>query len=317
MVGKKFQLVIQIIILLICVASFNIFEIFDVIHPHHNAYQPEWPEISKIFTKDTISNQTLLIVGNFVPLGYIILYSLFFKLQLKKSFWYCLTIGILGWALCFSSCNFITISIKFSVSRLRPCFVYICLPNATEVARIREEQMKEYGYTFAYDFPCTGPEHDVNEARRSFPSGHSSISAAMGGYVLLLCFRWGWNQWKDYVEKNEREQNSGDTVKLSGLAEEGYDLIPTQHENFVDLIPKLWKQTAFLFVVSSLLSSPIIFLSIFISGSRYYDNRHHLSDICTGYGIGLLCAGFGIWMFILKEDEEKNSCEKLKDSITY
>ncbi len=59
--------------------------------------------------------------------------------------------------------------LKASVGRLRPDFLYRCQPDA--------------------NLHCTGVPDEIEEGRRSFPSGHTSLSFAAGTYISL--YLWG------------------------------------------------------------------------------------------------------------------------------
>jgi membrane-associated phospholipid phosphatase len=56
----------------------------------------------------------------------------------------------------------------------------------------------------------------VNEARRSFPSGHASVSAVMAGFITLLCFKWALLHWNLEQKKLKNGQNEKTYVLSSG-----------------------------------------------------------------------------------------------------
>jgi hypothetical protein len=109
----------------------------------------------------------------------------------------------------------------------------------------------------------------------------------MAGYIMLLCFRWGWVILNDELN-NRIEKNSKLNEVLIEMDNEKVHHSEDKFDGSMEMDERnLWvslvKQAPFLFIISFLLSSPIIFLSIFISGSRVYDNRHHISDVVAGY----------------------------------
>lgn len=58
---------------------------------------------------------------------------------------------------------------KVSVGRMRPHFMDVCKPNFTTINC-------SLGYITSSMYECTGPESKVQEARKSFFSGHASFS---------------------------------------------------------------------------------------------------------------------------------------------
>jgi hypothetical protein len=52
--GKLCKLICSFAILFIFISIINVFEFFEYVTPHHNSYEPEWPEIRKIFSSETV-----------------------------------------------------------------------------------------------------------------------------------------------------------------------------------------------------------------------------------------------------------------------
>ncbi|XP_030375865.1 phospholipid phosphatase 5 isoform X2 [Scaptodrosophila lebanonensis] len=69
--------------------------------------------------------------------------------------------------------------LKITVGRPRPDFYYRCFPDGVMVFN---ENSTALDSTFL-DFNCTGRPSDVNEGRKSFPSGHSSFAFASFGFI--------------------------------------------------------------------------------------------------------------------------------------
>lgn len=68
-----------------------------------------------------------------------------------------------------------TDAIKITVGSLRPYFLSACNPNVTCVDG-----------EYHHDYVCqTSIPKDINEARLSFPSGHSSVSATLMGFIMV------------------------------------------------------------------------------------------------------------------------------------
>ncbi|XP_001996281.2 phospholipid phosphatase 5 isoform X2 [Drosophila grimshawi] len=86
-----------------------------------------------------------------------------------------------SWAWTMAVCmNSIPTSLlKITVGRPRPDFFYRCFPDGIMVLN---ETASALGSVFI-EFNCTGKLSDINEGRKSFPSGHSSFAFASFGFV--------------------------------------------------------------------------------------------------------------------------------------
>lgn len=125
---------------------------------------------------------------------------------------------------------------KVYVGYLRPVFYDICVPDET--------------YTI-----CTSDEAD--EARKSFPSGHASMSFCGLG---LLSF---------YLEKR---------FGVSRFRTVGPERTTANPKSLV--MAKIW----------SVLSKTPLILAGYISTSRVVDNKHHPADVVGGATLGLSIA---------------------------
>ncbi|KAL9890949.1 phospholipid phosphatase 5 [Glossina fuscipes] len=86
-----------------------------------------------------------------------------------------------NWSWTLSLClNGLTTSLlKVSVGRPRPDFFYRCFPDG--IVRKSDHVTDD----LLDSFNCTGNLYDVNEGRKSFPSGHSSFAFAGFGFIAF------------------------------------------------------------------------------------------------------------------------------------
>lgn len=101
---------------------------------------------------------------------------------------------------------------------------------------------------------CTGSAKLVQDGRKSFPSGHTSMSAAVATFVALYLF---------WISMSRRVSYTG-----SGR-----------------LRDELWQ------LVGSIAYFPWM-IAGWVAYTRVNDNRHHLRDVVAGYFLGVLTACF-------------------------
>ncbi|XP_017849760.1 phospholipid phosphatase 5 isoform X2 [Drosophila busckii] len=84
-----------------------------------------------------------------------------------------------AWTLALCMNGIPTSLLKITVGRPRPDFYYRCFPDGVMVLNERTNSLG----SSLLDFNCTGSLSDINEGRKSFPSGHSSFAFASFGFV--------------------------------------------------------------------------------------------------------------------------------------
>lgn len=151
----------------------------------------------------------------------------------------------------------LTEATKNYVGRPRPDFYYRCFPDG--VLKMIDDT-----------HPDCSQGRGVNDGRKSFFSGHASLSAAGLTYLtffLALLLR-TYHAWR-------RETLKGSLLPLN-LLESSVERAP-----FVVVL----LEAPLLTLVVSLLPS---LGAMFVAASRVRDYRHHTSDVVVGYAVGLV-----------------------------
>ncbi|XP_033993435.1 phospholipid phosphatase 3-like isoform X2 [Trematomus bernacchii] len=149
--------------------------------------------IGLTYKSSTVSTTVLTAVGVTVPVASIIIgesYRIYFLNEGSKSFvgnpyisalYKQVGVFIFG---CAISQSFTDIA-KVSVGRMRPHFLDVCKPDFTNI---------NCSLGYITDYVCQGPENKVQEARKSFFSGHASFSMYTMLYlVFYLQSRFSWH----------------------------------------------------------------------------------------------------------------------------
>ncbi|KAH8311392.1 hypothetical protein KR044_006068 [Drosophila immigrans] len=84
-----------------------------------------------------------------------------------------------AWTLAVCMNGIPTSLLKITVGRPRPDYFYRCFPDGN---MLLNETANTLGSSIL-DFNCTGIPSEINEGRKSFPSGHSSFAFASFGFV--------------------------------------------------------------------------------------------------------------------------------------
>ncbi|KAG2424749.1 hypothetical protein HYH02_015131 [Chlamydomonas schloesseri] len=198
---------------------------------------------------------------NTVPSASVPLYSLIgpfvvfivYRFVVKRSNY---EVGRLTVALCLAYflTGAITNCLKLPVGRLRPNFVRTCWPNGTIVLS-NEDQWGGY----AVCDPSV-PQSDVDEVHKSWPSGHSSLSAAGLGFLTF----WLLGQLRAFAAPSPWFWGAASAAAP----------------------PSKGRQWRFLVAILPSLGA------VAVGVTRVLDYWHFPSDVLTGLGIGFLTAFF-------------------------
>lgn len=177
-------------------------------------------------------------------------------------------LGALAFALI--ACWTVTEVLKAAVGSLRPHFLDVCQPDWQKIT------CKPNGeYVYISDYKCTGDELRVGEGRRSFPSGHSSISMCGLLYTMLyLQSRFKWQQ-KRTAPKRQQQQERRQWRKA--IVDEFY-----------------WMLEA----ATPCLQVLILALALYIPATRVLEHFHHVRDVLAGMTIGAVSALFASFFVI-------------------
>ncbi|KAH8346096.1 hypothetical protein KR067_004588 [Drosophila pandora] len=85
-----------------------------------------------------------------------------------------------AWTLALCMNGIPTSLLKITVGRPRPDYFYRCFPDGVMVLNNHTEMGWDASIL---DFNCTGIPSEINEGRKSFPSGHSSFAFASFGFI--------------------------------------------------------------------------------------------------------------------------------------
>ncbi|XP_018589795.1 phospholipid phosphatase 3 isoform X2 [Scleropages formosus] len=162
------------------------------IQPYQRGFYCDDDSIHYPFKRSTIPSSVLLAVGLVLPLTSIIIgecYRIHYLNEGSKSFvgnpyvsalYKQVGVFLFG---CAISQSFTDIA-KVSVGRMRPHFLDVCNPDFSTI---------NCSLGYITDYKCRGPENKVQEARKSFFSGHASFSMFTMLYlVLYLQSRFTW-----------------------------------------------------------------------------------------------------------------------------
>ena len=158
----------------------------------------------------------------------------------------------LSW--CMAATMMITSVIKSTVGSLRPHFMEVCNPDV--------DCSKYSNDVYLLNYTCQAnknyeSQEIIIEARRSFPSGHSSVSAAVMGFNIL------------YIQLRYKDLNFRELFYRNL----GFNMCTVYLRLFLQIL--------------------CIGVACFIAMSRVMDYYHHMIDVTSGFLLGSI---IGFWV---------------------
>ncbi|KAL8449584.1 hypothetical protein Emed_003016 [Eimeria media] len=171
------------------------------------------------------------------------------------------------------SCWVLTEVLKNVVGSLRPHFLSVCKPNWEQLVCKRGG---EYVYVSSYE--CRGEESSVVEARRSFPSGHSSFTfCGMLYTALYLQGRFKWQRAKTAPHQRHTTHAQDGAVGEGGWRA-GWKRVALER--------LYWAIEA----ATPCLQILLLLVAFFVAATRVVDHYHHIRDVVAGGLVGALTA---------------------------
>jgi membrane-associated phospholipid phosphatase len=312
---------------IIIIAAAVVGAIFSNLTPNKRPFSVVNPEISFPYVdKEKISTATLIICSLAAPAVVIFLVALVLvpgptvpkstpkSLIWRRKLWEWHT-GWLGLGLSLAAAFLITNGMKNLFGKPRPDLLSRCNPDLANISKyaVGGYSNTEDGILLVTAAICQNTNKSIlNDGFRSFPSGHSSFSAA--GLIYLSLFLASklaitipflasraysqdtsvhFSAFPSRAEKRVLQRQEGTTE--SGLAQglsfpEVDPCIAPSGQN--DAIITARNQAAAPPVYLLIFAIIPAFTSIYISSTRYSDFRHHGFDILSGFFIGTVTAVF-------------------------
>ena len=200
---KVGQTVVDIICIILTLAATILVHVY--VKPVIKGFYCDNTDIFNPNLPDKVPFIVVVMYGTLVPIGFILLIELFnsnilkclrknitvpvsYRKQFIVSIAHATSLFILGLNLTL----LVTEVGKRTVGRLRPHFISVCNPNLSTI-----NCTTTYGSNMIYNYIdtrgsfCTNHETSVNEARLSFPSGHSSFATyCMLFLIIYIQIRW-------------------------------------------------------------------------------------------------------------------------------
>lgn len=293
--------------------------VFSNITPNKRPFSLVNPEISYPYQeKEKISTSTLIICGLVAPGVIIFIVAIALvpgptvpkstpkALIWRRKLWEWHQ-GWLGLGLSLSAAFLITDGMKNLFGKPRPDLLSRCKPDLANIANYAVGGFSDTqeGFLLVTAAICTNTDKSImDDAFRSFPSGHSSFSAAGLIYLSLvlaskLAIHLPFLSPSPWSSDNSRHSAFPSRAEkpqaLRSLAADkdkdpiSSEVQPTGHN---DSLISARNRAAAPPVYLLILAIVPFFASIYIASTRYSDFRHHGFDILFGYFIGTVTAIF-------------------------
>ncbi|XP_071651042.1 putative phosphatidate phosphatase isoform X1 [Temnothorax longispinosus] len=200
---RSSKLILKLVIDFLClfVVGISVLMFFLFGKPYKRGFFCNDESLYHPFHESTVTSTMLYIIGLFLPICTMIIgeylhwrhfsghtANVLFGYTIPPWLWNAYQkVGVFGFG---AACTVLTTDIaKYSIGRLRPHFMKLCVPNV-------DCNLPEYQHKYIEDFHCTASGISVKllkEVRLSFPSGHSSFSAYTMIYLAMyLQLRMKW-----------------------------------------------------------------------------------------------------------------------------
>ncbi|KAI0913081.1 PAP2 superfamily-domain-containing protein [Ustulina deusta] len=288
--------------------------------PNHHAFSLVDPSISYPLHADTVSIGIAAVVAGIAPVVIILVITLIFvpgptvpkgtplSLVWKRRLWE-LHASWLGLATSLAAAWFLTNGLKQLVGKPRPNMLARCQPNLSNIADyvVGGVLTAVSDGRLVTSAICTNQDKAVvDEGFRSFPSGHTTISAAGLVYLTLLLASKlsvgipflhprSFTEDETHVSafpSRTNYQNISSLIPLEtrGASQQhtngaGYDGI-SQRDNMIAARNQAATPPLYLIIIMLL----PLGTAVFISTSRWYDFQHHGFDILVSFAAGTLFA---------------------------
>ncbi|KIX95397.1 uncharacterized protein Z520_08914 [Fonsecaea multimorphosa CBS 102226] len=281
---------------------------FSQIHGNKHAFSLQDPNISYPYHDDTVTVPVLIVVSVIAPVVITAAISLLFvpgptvhrstpkALIWRRKLWEW-NAAWMGLGVAVAGAFVITEGLKDLAGKPRPCLLAVCDPDLSPEA-IRRHQVGGLGTSLQSATPIvvdwhicrTTDQSRLRDAFASWPSGHSSFSWSGLLYLtLFICSKFA-------VQIPFLSPSSEVGRRMSAVDEEedqlGKESINTSSSHQRVYPPR--NQAAAPPIYLLIIAFIPIAVAMFISVSRYFDNRHAGFDIISGSVLGIFtaCLGF-------------------------
>lgn len=231
----------------------------------------------------------------------------------KRKLWELFT-GWLGLGLSTGAAFLITGGMKNLFGRQRPFLLSACAPNLADVAAhavSRYPDILANSQLVSHTICTNTDSYAMNDAFRSFPSGHSSFSAA--GLIYLSLFiasklaisipylaprfhsRDSTRYYSAFPDRLPRKRTVSSQYDKVGSGIDQY-ANNTGHDE-AEIAARNQAASPPLYLLTFAVTP--FFTSIYICSTRYSDFKHHGFDILFGFFIGIICAIFAFRFYHL------------------